>query len=111
MVVTSYDRNKNRDDEIKKTKRRSIIASAIASRLLKNLPEYKPESNYDSVNSQCGHKYCQRGGKTFKEFEISASLKNCKRKKTSQQKHRSHEQQKLAVHMKKKRASKPLRAK
>ena len=34
MVVTSYGRNKNRDDEIKKTKRRPIIAPAIAVRLL-----------------------------------------------------------------------------
>ena len=36
MAVTSYGRNKNHDDEIKKkTKRRPIIASAIAVRLLK----------------------------------------------------------------------------
>ena len=35
MAVTSYGRNKNRDDEIKKTKRRPIIAPAIAVRLLK----------------------------------------------------------------------------
>ena len=35
MAVTSYGRNKNHDDEIKKkTKRRPIIASAIAVRLL-----------------------------------------------------------------------------
>ena len=35
MAVTSYGRNKNDDDEIKKkTKRRSIIAPAIAVRLL-----------------------------------------------------------------------------
>ena len=35
MVETSYGRNKNHDDEIKKTKRRPIIAPAIAVRLLK----------------------------------------------------------------------------
>ena len=35
MVVTSYGRNKNR--EIKKTKRRPIIAPAIAVRLLKTM--------------------------------------------------------------------------
>ena len=34
VVVTSYGCKKNRDDEIKKIKRRPIIASAIASRLL-----------------------------------------------------------------------------
>ena len=32
--MTSYGRNKNHDDEIKKTKRRPIIAPAIAVRLL-----------------------------------------------------------------------------
>ena len=37
MAVTSYGRNKNHDDEIKKTKRRPIIAPAIAVRLLKTL--------------------------------------------------------------------------
>ena len=37
MAVTSYGRNKNHDDEIKKTKRRPIIAPAIAVRLLKKL--------------------------------------------------------------------------
>ena len=36
VAVTSYGRNKNHDDEIKKTKRRPIIAPAIAVRLLKN---------------------------------------------------------------------------
>ena len=36
VIVTSYDRNKNRDDEIKKTMRRPIIAPAIAVRLLIN---------------------------------------------------------------------------
>ena len=35
MVVTSYGRNKNRGDKIKKTKRRPIIAPAIAVQLLK----------------------------------------------------------------------------
>ena len=35
MAVTSYGRNKKRDDEIKKTMRRPIIAPAIAVRLLK----------------------------------------------------------------------------
>ena len=35
MAVTSYGRNKNHDDAIKKTKRRPIIAPAIAVRLLK----------------------------------------------------------------------------
>ena len=36
MVVTSYGRNKNLDDEINlKTKRRPILASTTASRLLK----------------------------------------------------------------------------
>ena len=35
VAVTSYGRNKNHDDEIKKTKRRPIIAPAIAVRLLK----------------------------------------------------------------------------
>ena len=34
VAVTSYGRNKNHDDEIKKTKRRPIIAPAIAVRLL-----------------------------------------------------------------------------
>ena len=34
--MTSYGRNKNHDDEIKKTKRRPIIAPAIAVRLLMN---------------------------------------------------------------------------
>ena len=34
MAVTSYGRNKNHDDEIKKTKRRPIVAQAIAVRLL-----------------------------------------------------------------------------
>ena len=38
MAVTSYGRNKNHDDEIKKkTKRRPIIASAIAVRLLNKM--------------------------------------------------------------------------
>ena len=35
VAVTSYGRNKHHDDEIKKTKRRPIIAPAIAVRLLK----------------------------------------------------------------------------
>ena len=35
MVVASYGRNKNRDDEMKKTKRRPIIAPAIAVRVSK----------------------------------------------------------------------------
>ena len=35
VAVTSYGRNKNHDDEIKKTKRRPIIAPAIAVWLLK----------------------------------------------------------------------------
>ena len=39
--MTSYGRNKNHDDEIKKNKRRPIIAPAITVRLLKagRLPE------------------------------------------------------------------------
>ena len=37
MAVTSYGRNQNHDDEIKKTKRRPIIAPAIAVRLLKKI--------------------------------------------------------------------------
>ena len=37
MVVTSHGRNKNRDDETKKTKRRPIIAPAIAVRLLNKI--------------------------------------------------------------------------
>ena len=37
VAVTSYGRNKNHDDEMKKkTKRRPIIAPAIAVRLLNN---------------------------------------------------------------------------
>ena len=39
--MTSYGRNKNHDDEIKKPKRRPIIAPAIAVRLLKNIFELK----------------------------------------------------------------------
>ena len=37
VAVTSYGRNKNHDDEIKKNKRRSKIAPAIAVRLIKTL--------------------------------------------------------------------------
>ena len=40
VIVTSYGRIKNRDNEIiKKNKRRPIIAPAIAVRLLITLPE------------------------------------------------------------------------
>ena len=34
VVVMSYGRNKNRDDEIKNTKKRPIITRAIAVRLI-----------------------------------------------------------------------------
>ena len=50
MAVTSYGRNKNHDDEIKKTKRRPIIAPAIAVRLFKtifNFGKDNPNSNKD----------------------------------------------------------------
>ena len=57
MAVTSYGRNKNHDDEIKKTKRRRpIIAPAIAVRLLKKINihsiETASEVNHESSVKQ-----------------------------------------------------------
>ena len=45
MVVTSYGRKKNLDDEMKKTKRRPILAPAIAVRLLKRKKDSKETEN------------------------------------------------------------------
>ena len=41
VVVTSYGRNKNRDEEIRKTKKRPMIAPAIAVLLLKRKKRFR----------------------------------------------------------------------
>ena len=55
MIVTSYGRNKNLDDETKKMKRRPIIASAIASRLLNVLPNFLQKAGLKRHNN-CSEK-------------------------------------------------------
>ena len=50
VAVTSYGRNKNHDDEIKKTKRRPIIAPAIAVRLLKKIKMKSQKTTSEKAN-------------------------------------------------------------
>ena len=51
MVVTKYGRNNNRNDEITKTRRRPIIAPAIALRLLIRILTIKTDRTQKFYNN------------------------------------------------------------
>ena len=67
VAVTSYGRNKNHDDEIKKTKRRPIIAPAIAVRLL--IKKIRSNKNIDYRECEKWHpaSNCSENSKTTQE--------------------------------------------
>ena len=65
--MTSHGRNKNRDDEIKKTKRRPIIAPAIAVQLLKKNPRNQKRKKTEKKERKAKKKKDKRKRKKRKE--------------------------------------------
>ena len=74
VAVTSFGRNKNHDDEIKKTKRRPIIAPAIAVRLLNKIIT-KPQPTKTALKCRTWTKI-SLAYRIFYHTSISRSLEN-----------------------------------